>query len=612
MSAGAAARWPRRSVLSLLSFRRRPASLFVWSIWALMFLGALAFVGIYARNAPFWDDWEILVPALAGKQPITVAWLWETYHEHRLPLPKLILLGLGKLTHCDFRSGMFFNAAVLGLLAAVMILAAKKLRGWTGYTDAALPLILLHWGHWANLTFFFTVHFISTTVLAGAVLSIIAGTRGPVTPRVAVLAAACLLLLPLTGTTGLIFVPPLALWLVDSGIRRWRYTEPQGRREGPLILGLATVTMLPVGLYFVGFRLNSFAPQAGLLVSLRSAIKFLSTGVGPIAISFWPYSGLLVLALLSLAAVNLAMAWRAQPLERSRVLGLILFTGAVVALGLGIGRGRATLGEERLFSPTYVTLAALTLCAVYFACGIEHKPSNRFAQAGLFMLMCLLLPFNFQDGLENGRRRSEQMGAFVQDLLAQTPPYLLAERHVSFLIPYQMKGQFVEWLRMLRDAGIGPYRYLPDDPTPQEIPFTIASPAADDMRSHPRRLTFTVDDPRFVYALRLKYSCRVDPGKIAWLRVSWKRDDRKEEPVRLGRSLQFISVFQAGGGADIPLEASKEDTPLTIPIYDKFRRITLLTKGADCVFGLHGMSLLVPPFERPQADKGTENNRSPK
>jgi hypothetical protein len=598
--------------ISLLSLRKRLASMFVWSIWALMFIGALAFVGVYGRNAPFWDDWEILVPALAGKQPITIAWLWETYHEHRLPLPKLILLGLGKLTDCDFRSGMFFNACVLGLLAAVMILAAKKLRGWTSYTDAVFPLILLHWGHWANLSFFFTVHFISTTVLAGAVLSIIAGTRGPVTPRVAVLTTVCLLLLPLTGTTGLIFVPPLALWLVDSSIRRWRCRESQGRRDGLFIFGLAVVTMLLVGLYFFGLRLNSFAPHASLLASLRSATKFLSTSVGPIAISFWPYSGLLVLALLSLAAVNLAMAWRGRPLERSRVLGLLLFMCAVATLALGIGWGRAALGEERAFSPTYVTLAALTLCVVCFACAIGNKPSNRFAQAGLFMIMCLLLPFNLQDGLENGRSRSQQMGAFVQDLLAQTPPYLLAERHVSFLIPYKMKGQFVEWLRMLRDAGIGPYRYLPDDPTPQEIHFPITSPAADDMPSDPRRLTFTVEEPRFVYALRLKYSCKADSGKVARLQVSWRRDDRKEEPVRLGRSLQFISVFQAGGGADMPLEASKEETALTIPIYDNFRRIKLLTKDADCVFGLHDMSLLVPPLERRQADKATENNQGPK
>lgn len=594
--------------MRLLSLRKQLASVFVWTIWALMCLGALAFVGIYGRNAPFWDDWEILVPALAGKQPITGAWLWATYHEHRLPLPKLILVGLGKLTDCDFRSGMFFNACVLGLLAAVMILAAKKLRGWTSYTDAVFPLILLHWGHWINLSFFFTVHFVSTTVLAGVMLSIIAATRGPVTPHVAGLAAVCLLLLPLTGTTGLMFVPFMALWLVDSGLRRWRSREPQGKRHGLFIFALAVVPLLVVILYFRGLRLKSFAPHAGLLASIRSATKFLSTSVGPIAISFWPYSGFLVLGLLSLAAVNLAMGWWGRPLERFRAQGLLLFMCAIVTLALGIGWGRAALGDERAFSPTYVTLAALTLCVVCFASGIGIKPINRFTQAGLFLLMCLLLPFNFQDGLENGRRRSERMDAFVKDLQAQTPPYLLAERHVSFLIPYQMKGQFVEWLRMLRDAGIGPYRYLPDDPTAQEIPFPVTSRAAGDMRSDSRRFTSTVEEPRFVYALRLKYSCKADSGKIAHLQVSWKRDDRNEEPVRLGRSVQFISVFQAGGGADMPLGASSDETQLTIPIYDNFRRITFLTENADCVFGLHDMSLLVPPLERRRADKAIEKS----
>jgi len=597
--------------ISLLSSRERLASVFVWSGWALMFLAAMAFVAVYGRNAPFWDDWEILVPALAGKQPITAAWLWGTYHEHRLPLPKLILLGLAKLTDCDFRAGMFFNACALGLLAGVMILAAKKLRGWTSYTDAVFPLILLHWGHWANLSWFFTVHFVSTTFLAGAVLSIIAGTRGPVTPRVAVLAAVCLVLLPLTGTTGLIFAPFLALWLVDSSIRRWRSREPQGRRDGVFIFGLAVVVMLLVGLYFVGLRLDSFAKHASLVVSLRSATKFLSTSVGPIAISFWPYSGLLVLALISLAAVNLTMAWGERPFERSRELGLFLFMGAVVTLGCGIGWGRAALGEERAFSPTYVTLAALTLCVVYFACGIGNKTNNRLAQVGLFVLMCILLPFNSRDGWKNGRRRSQQMGAYVQDLLAQTPPYLLAEHHVSFLIPYFTKAQFVEWLHMLRDAGIGLYRYLPDDPTAQEIPFPITPQAPGEMRSDPRRLTFTVEEePRFVYALRIKYSCQTDSRKIPWLQVFWKRDDRKEEPVWLGQSLQFISMYQSGGSAWMQLEASKDEKVAAIPIYDKFRRITLSTEHLDCPFGLREMSMLVPPLERNQADKATENTQS--
>ena len=54
------------------------------------------------------DEWE-LVPALAREQPISPAWLWAQHNEHRIPLPKLVLLGLFAVSDNDIRSGMFFN-----------------------------------------------------------------------------------------------------------------------------------------------------------------------------------------------------------------------------------------------------------------------------------------------------------------------------------------------------------------------------------------------------------------------------------------------------------------------------------------------------------------------
>lgn len=81
----------------------RGAAVFVWGIWALMRLGALVFISKYAGHVPFWDDWN-LVPARTGNQRLTAAWLWEPINEHRIPLPKLLLIALYKLTYYDFRA----------------------------------------------------------------------------------------------------------------------------------------------------------------------------------------------------------------------------------------------------------------------------------------------------------------------------------------------------------------------------------------------------------------------------------------------------------------------------------------------------------------------------
>src|SRR4051812_18761467 len=76
---------------------------FVWSVWALMLLLAVVFVATYGSNVPACEDFFI-AETFAGHQQITVKWLWEAVGEtpHRWPLPKLILIGLYRLSG-DFR-----------------------------------------------------------------------------------------------------------------------------------------------------------------------------------------------------------------------------------------------------------------------------------------------------------------------------------------------------------------------------------------------------------------------------------------------------------------------------------------------------------------------------
>ena len=54
------------------------------------------FIAHYASNVPSWDDWD-MVPTLTRNQPITWEWLWSQHNEHRVPLPRLMFLGLDRL-----------------------------------------------------------------------------------------------------------------------------------------------------------------------------------------------------------------------------------------------------------------------------------------------------------------------------------------------------------------------------------------------------------------------------------------------------------------------------------------------------------------------------------
>jgi hypothetical protein len=121
------------------------ANCFVWCVWGVMLLAALAFVWKFGSNIPYWDEWGQMVPILAGEKPVNVAWLWSEHNGHRIPLPKLLLLAAYKLTGSDFRVGMYANVLALGALAFTMIRVAKALRGGSSYADAFFPLVLLHW-----------------------------------------------------------------------------------------------------------------------------------------------------------------------------------------------------------------------------------------------------------------------------------------------------------------------------------------------------------------------------------------------------------------------------------------------------------------------------------
>ena len=96
----------------------------VWATWAAMLLVALACIVRYGRNIPLAEDW-LLVPPMTGHEPHLGSWLWAQNNEHRLPLPRLVLLGLLVATR-DFRAGMVLNVVSLAALAAAMIFTASS------------------------------------------------------------------------------------------------------------------------------------------------------------------------------------------------------------------------------------------------------------------------------------------------------------------------------------------------------------------------------------------------------------------------------------------------------------------------------------------------------
>ncbi len=383
------------------------AAVFVWGIWGLLTLAAAGFVAHYGSNVPVWDDYSI-VPQLAGAQPISFAWLWEQCNEHRIPLPKLILLSADRLAGNDVRAGMLLSVAFFSALSAALIALASNLPGGTRSSDALIPVLLLTVGQATNLLWSHQLlHSLSITLGTAYLLPIVARASWP-GRWPTVLAGFGLALLPLCGGTGLMFVPGLALWMFGIAIASFRFPNP---RRG---LHLATVIalMLP-GLavsifYFRGFHKGIYpAAPDGIFDNLRTGLQFLTGGIGTPGAVLWPWSGIVTLGLIALCVIFLGWGWLVRPDERPRIFGLAAFLLSQFTIAGAVGWGRGWSGSMAGFQDRFITMAIPLWCWFVFVFRL-YMPSTigRLLLNGLFAGLCACAWPNTQAGLQHGRDTS--------------------------------------------------------------------------------------------------------------------------------------------------------------------------------------------------------------
>jgi len=432
---------------------------FVWTVFALLLLAAVAFVARFGSNVPIWDDWD-LVPFLTGEQPVTASWLWSQHNEHRVPLPRLVHLVLNELFGFDLRIAMFLDVAAIGLLASAMIVTVRRLRGRASLTDAFFPLVLLHPGHAVNFLWSWQLQFFASTVLSGAVLLRIARCRAGLSVASAAIGVGVLsVLLPLCGANGLSLVLPLTVWLVVVP----RLGSAPSRRARVALVFLAVSSALIAGMYFLHYeRVPHHHSTHDVCEILGSSLQFLSIGLGPGAGSLWPWSGVVTVAMLLACVVLVGLAWRGRPQERERILGMFLFLVSVGSLALGVGLGRDGL------EPRYVTLAAPAWCAIYLVVSV-YGPGRIGFLLRLLLVLCAASLFfvNARSGIAYASTLKAKLESFERDMAAGHPPYVLIHRHGKSLHPHHHVP--TDYLPMLKRAGVGKFALLSENPSFREI-----------------------------------------------------------------------------------------------------------------------------------------------
>lgn len=127
---------------------------------------ATAYAIHFAQRFPYADDWNMVVPVLARLRPFNIEWLWSQYNEHRIFIPRLAFVLLGRVDHGDFRAPVLLNVAALAVISALFIVAARRRRGASSVSDCFFPFMLLHllqssvfWGRAVS------IHLVDTLIL---------------------------------------------------------------------------------------------------------------------------------------------------------------------------------------------------------------------------------------------------------------------------------------------------------------------------------------------------------------------------------------------------------------------------------------------------------------
>lgn len=132
----------------------RPGSGFPERFWrALPWVLALAApiitltaILLLSVDVPYWDQWEmtpLIQKSIEGRLAFSDLWAW--HNEHRPLVPRLLLLGLARMTHwnvrCELLASFALAALLFGLLAAFVIRRARA----TGGGNSAWTICLLSW-----------------------------------------------------------------------------------------------------------------------------------------------------------------------------------------------------------------------------------------------------------------------------------------------------------------------------------------------------------------------------------------------------------------------------------------------------------------------------------
>ncbi len=419
--------------------------LFVGAVWAALVAITFSYVVEYARNWPVNDEWAFVGDFIGGDRQRT-EWIFDRHAEHRYPFARAILVSIDEVCGHDYRIAIGVHAALLAAASGFLILAARRLRGTTEYTDCLFPALLLHRGHCEDLLMGYQIAFGLSVFCVAALVLALSGAR----PR---LWSAALAVVGLAGGggAGILYAIPLGAVLLGILVR-----ERRGIAPGLLAL----VAVFAAGWQIADqLRKPPLNPHNGAAktaeVFLQAADGAFGRAVDDDFPSFGISIGVIVIAAAVLAAGSLARAVRREPAVH-RPLGLLAVLAGTFGFLLAIGSVRTNGYAYRFSSFSQFAVIVPWLWTTRF-------PGRRRWQVVVGAMVTAIAATaivrqNWGVGTQYGDRYAAAYEAAEADARRGIPIDILAERNIYYFPSPDSNAR--PW-GLLREAGIAPFSATP-------------------------------------------------------------------------------------------------------------------------------------------------------
>jgi hypothetical protein len=423
-------------------------------IWLFTWLSWVAFVERFGNALPWADDYDFVMRGVATReQPVTWKYLWEPANEHRAPLTRLWLVGVGRLCNWNFRAILQVNVAVVALGALLLVFAVRRVRGRSSLADAFLPLLVMTSAHWETLGNYAYAYAMALGVWCGTAAFVVARWYLRSVAHLLLYILGALVVCWSGGPAGnlwaLGFCAALVLGWFEATSRSWKFFALVGGVALLASSGLLLATVPPSPAAHLPFLSESWG------MTLRAAARCSVGWIGyPVLQVLWPWA-LLVLAVpgLYLFTRFISEVWQQRSGGLLRWLDLAGLLLSVLLVAVAIGHGRAKY--PGLWSSRYATMVLPIAAVLYLMLVRAGSPKTLTSFLAIGMAVCV--GWNWQACIDSKRSlRPAQVQLTTALRTGAEPLSVLAEQYAEATGWCRQWGvqHLVGWWQRMRLAGI--------------------------------------------------------------------------------------------------------------------------------------------------------------